>query len=85
MTCSYRYFIIFNNILRFSHSEQCHNLISKTYNTSCKTGEGIEEMFADIATQLVQSNRSKLELQSMEVHGFKISGSEEPTEDSCLC
>ncbi|KRT84445.1 ADP ribosylation factor, partial [Oryctes borbonicus] len=46
--------------------EQCHNLISKTYKTSCKTGEGLEEMFADIATQLVQSNRSKLELQSME-------------------
>ncbi|GJQ66998.1 hypothetical protein Trydic_g7988 [Trypoxylus dichotomus] len=65
--------------------EQCHNLISKTYKTSCKTGEGLEEMFSDIATQLVQSNRSKLELQSMETHGFKLSGNEEPMEDSCLC
>lgn len=84
-TVTYIRTIIFNNILRFSYSEQCHNLISRTYKTSCKTGEGVEEMFADIASQLVQSNRSKLELQSMEVHGFKISGSEEPTEDSCLC
>ncbi|KAF2343995.1 Small GTPase superfamily, partial [Trinorchestia longiramus] len=24
-------------------SEQCHNLISGTYKTSCKTGEGVEE------------------------------------------
>ncbi|XP_022918725.1 ras-related protein Rab-30 [Onthophagus taurus] len=65
--------------------EQCHNLISKTYKTSCKTGEGIEEMLSDIATQLVQTNRSKLELQSMEAHGFKVSNTEEPSEDSCLC
>ncbi|KAI4464768.1 drab5-related [Holotrichia oblita] len=65
--------------------EQCHNLISKTYKTSCKTSVGLEEMFSDIASQLVQSNRSKLELQSMEAHGFKLSGNEEPTEDSCLC
>lgn len=56
-----------------------------TYKTSCKTGEGIDEMFADIAYHLVQSNRSKLELQSMEKHGFKISNSEEALEDNCLC
>lgn len=73
------------NIFAINSSEQCHNLISKTYKTSCKTGEGIEEMFSDIATQLVQSNRSKLELQSMEAHGFKLGNKEEPVEDSCLC
>ncbi|XP_044268009.1 ras-like GTP-binding protein YPT1 [Tribolium madens] len=65
--------------------EQCHNLITGTYKTSCKTGEGIEEMFTDIAYQLVQSNRSRLELQSMEQHGFKITPTEEVPEDSCLC
>lgn len=66
-------------------SEQCHNLINNTYKTSCKTGEGIEEMFQDIAYQLVQSNRSRLELQTMESHGFKITQAEEPNEEQCLC
>lgn len=77
--------MFFKYVCIFHCSEQCHNLISKTYKTSCKTSEGLEEMFSDIALQLVQSNRSKLELQSMETHGFKLSGNEEPAEDSCLC
>lgn len=38
-------------------SEQCHNLVSGIYKTSCKTGEGVDEMFLDIATQLSESNR----------------------------
>ena len=38
-------------------SEQCHNLVSGIYKTSCKTGEGVDEMFQDIATQLCESNR----------------------------
>lgn len=42
-------------------------------------------MFCDIARQLGHSNRSRLELQSMEQHGFKIAPPEEVTEDSCLC
>ena len=37
--------------------EQCNNLISGVYKTSCKTGEGVEEMFTDIAKQVVGSNR----------------------------
>ena len=37
--------------------EQCHNLVSGIYKTSCKTGEGVEEMFADIANQLGETNR----------------------------
>ena len=37
--------------------EQCNNLITGVYKTSCKTGEGVEEMFADIAKQLVGTNR----------------------------
>ncbi|CAH1970971.1 unnamed protein product [Acanthoscelides obtectus] len=67
--------------------EQCHNLISGIYKTSCKTGEGIEDMFIDIAYQLISSNKSKIELQTMEQHGFKITQyeDEEPKDDNCLC
>lgn len=65
-------------------SEQCQNLISSTFKVSCKTGGGIEEMFQDIANTLVQSNRSRLELQTLEHHGFHIE-TPEPTEDKCKC
>uniref|UniRef100_A0A1Q3FLZ6 Putative ras-related in brain n=2 Tax=Culex tarsalis TaxID=7177 RepID=A0A1Q3FLZ6_CULTA len=68
-----------------SFCEQCHSLISATYKTSCKTGEGIEEMFQDIANTLVDSNRSRLELQALDSHGFKIEPPEEIGEPSCLC
>lgn len=78
-------FLFLNFSLLCHYSEQCHNLISATYKTSCKTAEGIEEMFCDIAYQLVEANRSKLELQTLERHGFKITNSEEAIDDSCLC
>lgn len=65
--------------------EQCHNLISATYKTSCKTGQGVEDMFADIALQLVESNRSRLELQAMDKESFKITPPDEATEPTCLC
>ncbi|XP_055638247.1 uncharacterized protein LOC129776560 [Toxorhynchites rutilus septentrionalis] len=68
-----------------SFCEQCQSLISATYKTSCKTGEGLEEMFQDIANTLVESNRSRLELQALETHGFKIEPPEEYGEPSCLC
>lgn len=68
-----------------SFCEQCHSLISATYKTSCKTGEGLEEMFQDIANTLVDSNRSRLELQALDSHGFKIEPPEEFGEPSCLC
>ncbi|KAF4527628.1 hypothetical protein B566_EDAN016359 [Ephemera danica] len=69
-----------------SFCEQCHNLISATYQTSCKTGSGVDEMFADIAQHLVQSNRSRLELQAMDTESFKITTTvEDPTDPSCLC
>ncbi|KAL3280683.1 hypothetical protein HHI36_003920 [Cryptolaemus montrouzieri] len=69
-----------------SFCEQCQSLITNTYRISCRTNEGIEEMFTDIAYQLVNSNRARLELQSMEKHGFKITQSnEELTEEGCLC
>lgn len=66
--------------------EQCHSLIATTYRTSCKTGEGIEDMFSDIAAHLVHTNRSKIELQTIEQHGFKLNDEpEEPAPDSCAC
>lgn len=66
--------------------EQCHSLISATYKTSCRTGAGVEEMFEDIAKVLVESNRSRMELQALEQHGFKIDGSEEESVDpTCIC
>ena len=37
--------------------EQCRNLVSGVYKTSCKTGEGVDEMFIDIAKQLATSNK----------------------------
>ncbi|KAH8408458.1 hypothetical protein KR215_005818 [Drosophila sulfurigaster] len=52
--------------------EQCHSLISATYKTSCRSGEGIEDMFQDIARQLVTANRSKMELQALEQQSFQI-------------
>merc|ERR1712059_70689 len=52
--------------------EQCHNLVSGVYKTSCKTGEGVEEMFRDIASQLATTNRSRMELQTIEANSFHV-------------
>ena len=52
--------------------EQCHNLVSGIYKTSCRTGEGVEQMFQDIARQLTEVNRSKMELQNMEENSFQV-------------
>lgn len=77
-------------------SEQCHNLVSGIYKTSCKTGEGVDEMFSDIARQLTQVNRSKIELQNIEERSFHIGGSAQdgggggggdilPQDPNCAC
>ncbi|XP_030372739.1 ras-related protein Rab-14 [Scaptodrosophila lebanonensis] len=69
--------------------EQCHTLISATYKTSCKIGEGIDEMFQDISRQLVQANRSKMELHALEQKSFQIDTASEPEINeegtSCSC
>lgn len=64
--------------------EQCHGLISATFKTSCKNNEGVKEMFEEIAKSLVDSNRSRLELQVLESHGFKVHPPEENV-DNCAC
>ncbi|KAF2365400.1 hypothetical protein FHG87_003844 [Trinorchestia longiramus] len=67
-------------------SEQCHNLISGTYKTSCKTGEGVEEMFADIAAKLGEANRSRKELDALTDESFKVTRPVDAVpEDSCIC
>ncbi|EDV96062.1 ras-related protein YPTC6 [Drosophila grimshawi] len=67
--------------------EQCHSLISATYKTSCRTGNGIEAMFQDISRQLVQANRSKMELQELERQSFQIDKANEPelNEEASAC
>lgn len=42
-------------------------------------------MFQDIANQLVQTNRSRIELQTIDKHGFKVTPSEDSSEEQCLC
>lgn len=64
--------------------EQCHGLIQGIFKTSCKNNTGIDEMFNTIAQSLVESNRSRLELQQLEYHGFKVHPPEENVE-SCSC
>ena len=70
------------------------SLFSGIYKTSCKTGEGVEDMFNDIAKQLAQSNRSRIELQTMEETAFHVAGGSGGggrvrggggDEDSCSC
>lgn len=63
--------------------EQCHNLISGIYKTSCKTGAGVEEMFADIARQLGSSCRVQ-DIEQVK-DSFKVSAQDEPQQDSCIC
>lgn len=64
--------------------EQCSTLISATFKTSCKTGEGLEEMFQEIANSL-ETNRSRIELQTLEQSGFKVHAPEEGEENTCAC
>lgn len=66
--------------------EQCQTLISATFKTSCKTGEGIEDMFQQIANTLMEARiGSRMELQSLDQSGFKVHAPEEGAEDSCAC
>uniref|UniRef100_A0A336MJS1 CSON002158 protein n=1 Tax=Culicoides sonorensis TaxID=179676 RepID=A0A336MJS1_CULSO len=66
--------------------EQCNGLIHGVFKISCKTGEGIDEMFEHIAATLVETNRSRIELQALETHGFKVDEyPEDNIESGCLC
>ena len=69
------------------YSEQCQPLVSGTYRTSCKTGEGVDEMFKDIAQQLIESNRSRIELERLtEDSGFRVVYTEDSgNSNGCSC
>lgn len=62
-------------------------LVAGTFKTSCKTGEGVENMFSEIAKQLVESNRSRIDLERLtENNGLKlttISDTENTSRCSC--
>lgn len=42
-------------------------------------------MFTDIAVQLVESNRSRIELQTFDHNSFKVTHTETVEESSCSC
>ncbi|XP_040565665.1 ras-related protein Rab-30-like [Lepeophtheirus salmonis] len=66
--------------------QQCHNLVSGIYKISCRTGEGIEHMFEDIAVKVAEYNRSRMEIYALEKNiGIDISRStlEETYDKSC--
>lgn len=65
--------------------EQCRNLVSGVYKTSCKTGEGVNEMFQDIAKQLSSTNKSRIELKTMDEASFRIETAREATEQQTSC
>ncbi|XP_046457240.1 ras-like GTP-binding protein YPT1 [Daphnia pulex] len=65
--------------------EQCQTLVAGTFKSSCKTGEGVDEMFSHIAMQLVESNRSKFELEKLtENNGLQVRHFED-SEDASKC
>jgi len=66
-------------------SQQCHNLISGSYRTSCRTGEGVQEMFADIACKLACANRSRKELDAITENSFKVTPRQEERDGGCGC
>lgn len=69
-----------------SFCEQCQSLISATYKVSCKTGEGLEDMFREVAGILVESNRSRMELKALEHHGFKVQPpADDVDQEKCIC
>ena len=68
-----------------SSSEQFHNVVSAVYRTSCKTGEGVPEMFADIAKHLVTQNRARMELDALEQDAFHLQPQEENSPEQCSC
>lgn len=73
--------------------EQCQDLISGTFKISCKTGEGVEEMFQEVANMLVETSRSRLELKALEQRhgaGFKVQPRAEDVDvgdgdGKCIC
>jgi Ras-related protein Rab-6A len=66
-------------------SEQC-GIVNGIFKTSCKTGDGVAQMFDEIARVISTSSRSRHELLQLE-HSFKLNTmeSEAQSEDNCMC
>lgn len=60
--------------------EQCHNLISGVFKTSCKTGDGVDKMFYDIACQLVSTSK----MAEVKKDSFKLTA-QDKSQESCMC
>ena len=55
-----------------------------TFKTSCKTGEGVQEMFAEISRQVAVSSRSRKELERLDDRSFRVEAPHTPDEP-CSC
>lgn len=68
------------------YSEQC-GIVSGIFKTSCKTGEGVSEMFREIAKVISTSSRSRQELfqleQSFKLTTADIDAADQP--ENCAC
>ncbi|XP_037085807.1 ras-related protein RABA1g-like [Pollicipes pollicipes] len=64
--------------------EQCHNVVTGTFKTSCKTGEGVHEMFTEIARQVAVSSRSRKELERLDDRAFKVEAPQ-ADDEPCSC
>jgi len=63
--------------------EQCNQLVSGgVFKTSCKSGDGVEEMFKAVATHLAEANRGRMDLKAMEdeARSFRIDQAREARE-----
>lgn len=59
-------------------------MVTGVFKTSCRTGEGVYEMFTEIARQVAVSSRSRKELERLDDRSFKVVAPE-VEQDSCSC
>lgn len=60
------------------------NMIRKTYSVSCKTGEGVHEMFEDIATILARSLKADA-ADAVEANHFQLKAADMNNKTSSCC
>ena len=69
------------------YSEETSDCIVGYFKTSCKTGEGIEEMFNTVATSLSTQVKSRHDLMHLDEASFQVTPATEEAsvEDDCVC
>jgi len=67
--------------------EETSDCIAGFFKTSCKTGEGVQDMFNAITSNLSIQVKSKHELLQLEEASFQVTQlpEEPPAQDDCLC